>query len=120
MTWANALSALATSADAAGMKPCDKKPPRRADRATRRERIFGAWADVQDALYKATGTTSVTEAGRRLRFAGMSLRVSDVIVAMRDLRDQLSNPEELQNTDAEVYEQLATRAVMAIRQASEP
>ena len=80
--WTNTLNALARDADSAGMLPCPRKPPRRVDRETPRERILGAWGDVQNALYRATGTPSVIEAGHRLRFRGMSLRITDVILMM--------------------------------------
>ena len=115
MSWANALHALPAKADAAGMRPCDRKPARHVGRQTPRDRILGAWDDVQNALYDATGTPSVAEAGRRLRFNGMSLRIADVLLAMRNLREQLANAEDLNDSDAAVYEHLAMRAVLSIR-----
>jgi hypothetical protein len=115
MSWANALHALPAQADAAGMRVSDRKLPRRLDREVPRDRILGAWAEVQDALYKAAGTPSVSEAGHRLRYHGMSLRITDVILSMRHLREQLATAGELNERDAEVYEQLAMRAVLSIR-----
>jgi hypothetical protein len=48
----------------------------------------------------------------------MSLRVTDVIIAMRDLRDTLSTTERLAGQDADVYEELAARAIGSIRESS--
>jgi hypothetical protein len=117
--WTKALHALAADADAAGMKPVDRKPPKRADGQTPHERVLGAWAEVQNALYRASGTPSVTEAGHRLRFNGMNLRITDVIVALRDLREQISKRDPVSEGEALIYEELARRAVLSIREASE-
>jgi hypothetical protein len=117
--WTNTLNALARDADSAGMLPCPRKPPRRVDRETPRERILGAWGDVQNALYRATGTPSVIEAGHRLRFRGMSLRITDVILMMGSLREQIAGRTDVSSEDAAAYELLAARAVLSIRQAAD-
>src|SRR5262245_26962523 len=111
--------AISKHADAAGMplRAGCQIAPNHNGRAPR-ERVFGAWGDLQRAIVDATGTPSVREGCRRLRYHGMSLRIGDVIIELRDVREHLSTAaEEPTYVDASCYEALAARALAAIQRA---
>ena len=49
----------------------------------------------------------------------MSLRITDVILVMGSLREQIASRTDISSEDAAAYELLAARAVLSIRQAAD-
>jgi hypothetical protein len=113
MNWTKTLVDLADQADTAGMEVPQRLAPKRVARRSAHDRVLGAWTRVENALYQSTRVRSVPEAGRHLRHKGMNLRIADVIVVLRDLRETIAVANDLGAADAETYEELAARAIAA-------